>query len=175
MRPMPLARGVNRRPLPPVRSILATASAVSVAVLVAASLSAGSYALWADGITTTAGTVSTGNTDLSVSHTFSAAAWSNMIPGETVRQPFTVTNSGTVDHALSGSAIAATGYEVRAVSGACPAVALGGSSATASPVSLGTLASGATITVCLEVALTAAALPGSTSAFTFTVAGTQVP
>jgi len=176
MRPMLFARGADRRPFAPVRSILATTSAVAVAVLVAASLSAGSYALWADGVTTTVGSVTTGNTALSVSHAFSTTAWSNLLPGEKVRQPFTVTNSGTVAHSLSGSAVvAAAGYEVRAVEGTCPAVALSGASATVTPVALGTIASGATRTMCLEVALTAAATPGSSTAFTFTVAGSQVP
>jgi hypothetical protein len=154
------------------RGIIGTATAVAGATVVAAAMSGGSYALWSDGTTVSAGTVSSGSIGLSVAETFVPSQWSNLVVGDSVRQSFTATNNGTVPLTLSGSATSATGYEIRLASGAC-GVALTGTAASAQATSLGALAAGATKTICLEVKVVAGAAAGSSSAFVTTITGAQ--
>lgn len=157
------------------RGIGATALAVAAAIVIAVSLSGGSYALWTDGKTANAGSISAGSASLVIAQSIDISLWSNLTPGESVRQPFTVTNTGSVAMSLQGSATRAnSAIEVRLTAGSCPATALTSTQATVSPTALGTLAVGATTTVCLEASLAAAAAPGATSSFSVTVTGTQV-
>jgi hypothetical protein len=156
--------------------MVVTAMAVGSATAIAVALYGGSYALWVDDTAVSVGDVESGTLALTVASAFTPSLWSNLVVGEAVRQPFTVTNTGTVDMTLSGSALSASsGYEIRAIRGTCPSSAIGGTAATVSAIALGTLAAGASATVCLEVAVTAAASASTSSAFTLTVTGTQAP
>ena len=155
------------------RALIASASAIAGATVVAVALSGGSYAMWVDNFGVPAGTVQSGSIGLSTASSFTAANWSNLIAGESVRQPFTVTNTGTVPVALSATATATTSFAIRVVRSACPTSALTGTPASSSATALGTLAAGATATVCLEVSLLPAATANTSSAFTVTVAGSQ--
>ncbi len=166
------AKHAARRRIP-VRALFATASAMAAAIFIAAGVSAGSLAMWADNNGVSAGTVQSGSIGLTAASSFTAANWSNMLVGESVRQPFTLTNTGTVDLWLTATATSTTGFEIRVASGAC-GVQLTGTAASAAPTTLTTLAAGATATVCLEVAVVSGATPSSTSPFVVTVTGDQV-
>lgn len=155
------------------RALIGTTAAIAGASLVAVALSGGSYARWVDNLGVPAGTVQSGSIGLSTASSFTAANWSNMIAGETVRQSFTVTNTGTVGVTLSATATATTSFAIRVASGACPGTALTGTPASTSATALGTLAAGAVTTVCLEVSLLPTATANTSSAFIVTVAGTQ--
>ena len=157
------------------RGLLATSGAVAAAIVLAVSLSGASLALWTDNDAAHAGTVTSGTVSLSITGTLNSALWSNLIPGESVRQSVTVTNTGSVPLALQGSATRAnSAVEVRLASGACPAVALTSAQATVTPTALGTLAASASTTVCIEARLASAAAIGASSTFSVTVSGTQV-
>lgn len=157
------------------RKLGGTILAVFSAIVIAISITGGSYALWTDGKTATGGTIAAGNASLTITQSLNVSLWNNLTPGESVRQAFTVTNAGSVPMSLAGSATRANAsVEIRLASGACPATALTSTQATASPTALGTVAIGATMTVCLEVTLAAAAAPGATSTLGVTIDGTQV-
>ena len=166
------ARHVARRRIP-LRALTGTAAAMAGAIIVAAGASAGSLAMWSSNNGVNAGTVQSGSIGLTASSSFNAANWSNMLVGESVRQSFTLSNTGTVALWLAANATSAAGYEIRVASGACGA-ALTGTAASASPTTLTTLAAGATATVCLEVALVSGAAAASQSAFVVTITGDQV-
>jgi predicted ribosomally synthesized peptide with SipW-like signal peptide len=155
-------------------SLLLTASAVGAAVLGALLLSGGTYALWAQGSTVPNVTVSAGTLSLSASSSFTASLWQKLAPGETVRQSFTVSNTGTIPATISATAATGSGaFQVRLVTGACPASALSGPSATVVATALGTIAASSSMTVCLEVAVTTSAVPGDLSTFSVSLTGTQ--
>lgn len=157
-----------------VGSVIGTSGVVAGAIVVAVAISGGSYALWVDSDTANAGSIASGSASLSITQNVNAALWSNMLAGESVRQQFTVTNTGTVALTLAGSAVTGTtDVQARFASGTCPVSAIGGTSATVSPTALGSIAAGATRTICLEVSLQAAAPVGTSSSVALTIAGTQ--
>jgi len=160
----------HSRPL----SLVLTASGIAAAVIGAVIVSGGTYALWSKSSTVAPATVSAGKLEFVTASSFDATQWSRLIQGESVRQSFTVTNSGDVKVALSATAVAASGFEIRLAPGPCTTSALTGAPATTSANALGTLAKGANTTLCLEVALTNAATAGQQVAFTVSLAGTQV-
>lgn len=165
----------DRSPVVSLRNVAKTALALAAAIFVAVSITGGSYALWSDGKTADAGTIAAGSASLSITESLNLSLWSNLTPSESVRQSFTVTNTGAVPMSLQGSATRAnSSIEVRLATGVCPGTPLTSTQATVSPTALGTLAVGATTSVCLEVTLAAAAAPGATSSFSVTVDGTQV-
>jgi hypothetical protein len=157
------------------RSIFAAALSIAAGIVVAIGMSGGSYALWNGTATISSQTVTSGSASLTIGSAFVQSQWSNLLVGESARQNFTVTNSGTVPLALVATGTTATStFEVRVASGAC-STALTGATVTSTPKSLGTLAVGATATQCVEVKLVSGATAGSSSAFSVTVTGTQVP
>jgi hypothetical protein len=155
------------------RALIGASSAIGAACVIAVGLSGSSYALWADNGAVAAGTVQSGSIGLSTGGTLTAASWSNMLVGESVRQPFTVTNTGTVAMTLSATATAGASFAIRVASGTCPTTDLTGTPATTSATALGTLAVGATRTLCLQVTAVTGATSGTSSAVTVTVAGAQ--
>lgn len=157
------------------RKLGGTILAVFSAIVIAISITGGSYALWNDGRTANGGSITAGSASLSITQSLDSALWSNLAPSESVRQSFTVTNTGAVPMSLQGSATRANAsVEIRLAPGACPGTALTSTQATTAPTALGTLAIGATATVCLQVTLAATATVGSTSTFTVSIDGTQV-
>jgi len=155
------------------RALIGTSAVVAGASVVAVALSGASYALWVDDGAVPAGTVQSGSIGLSTASSFTSASWSNMLIGESVRQSFTVTNTGTVPMTLSATASSAPSFAVRVAPGACAAADLTGTPATTSATALGSLGVGATRTLCLQVTAVAGASSGTAAAFTVTVAGAQ--
>ncbi|MFT3798143.1 SipW-dependent-type signal peptide-containing protein [Microbacterium sp.] len=138
----------------------------------------GSYAMWNDVESVDAGTIVAGDAALAAQwasgHT--DTAWANLLPGESVRQPLTLTNTGAAPLELSATVAVAGGFEIRLAAGTCPDAPLDGAAATGAPQALGvTLTSSASTTVCLEVRATTAATPGQTLTFTAQFDGKQVP
>jgi hypothetical protein len=169
------ARHRARGPLLTARSLASSALVIATATVVAVTMSGTSYATWNGQATVSSQTVVSGSASLSVTSNFVASQWSNMLVGETVRQSFSVANTGTIPLALVATGTSATStFEVRVAPGACT-VALSGATVTSTPKSLGTISAGATATQCVEVKLVSGATAGSSSAFTVTVTGTQVP
>ena len=155
------------------RALIGASAAIAGASVVAVALSGGSYAMWADNFGVPAGTVQSGTIGLTTAEAFTAANWSNMLVGESVRQQFTVTNTGTVAVTLSALATANPSFAIRLATGACTATVLTNTPATTSATALGTLAAGANRTVCLQVTAVAGATANTSSTFSVVVTGTQ--
>jgi hypothetical protein len=155
------------------RALIGTSAAIGAACVIAIGATGGSYALWVDGQAAPAGTVQSGSIGVTAASSFTAASWSNLLVGESVRQPFTVTNTGTIPVTLSATASAGSSFEIRVASGNCTASVLTGTPASTSATALGTLAVGATRTLCLQVTAASAATSATSSAFTVTVGAAQ--
>ena len=156
-------------------SVLLTASAVAAALVGGVMASGGTFALWNGRQAAPVVAVASGTIKISATAGFTATQWGNLLPGETVRQQFTLANTGDAKVSISATATTGTSsFEVRLATGACGASALTGASATASATSLGTLAKTASTTVCLEVKLATSAQPGDSTSFSVALAATQV-
>lgn len=159
-----------------IRNLLGAAGVAAAGVVIGLGAAGGTYASFDDQTTgRSSATITAGTAELDVVADFTAAAWSNLLVGESVRQPFTIINGGDVALALTASGTtSAGGFELRAVRDDCPSTALAGASITQAPSPLGTLAAGASTTACLEVRLVSGA-PGTSSTVAVIVSGTQVP
>jgi len=173
----PTTRGPRHRAAPrraPLRALAGTSLAVAGATVLVVGLSGGSLALWNETAAVGATNVRSGTTGLAIAQTFSTTAWGNLIPGESVRQPYTVTNTGTEPLSLAATVTGVpTGFELRSATGACPTSALGGAALSGTATTFGTLQPGVTRTLCLEVRVTTAASPNTAAAFTLTMRGDQ--
>lgn len=168
----PRHRADRRSPLS-VRSVIATTAALAAGTLAAVALSGGTLALWSDGSSTTAPTLSSAKFGITAAETWNDTLFTNLLVGETVRQSFTVTNTGDIPATISGSATASAAYEIRYATGVCTTTPLTGTSATATAKALGTLAAGATASYCLELKVATGATAANTQAFTATIGGAQ--
>ena len=168
------------RPLPRWRTRQALASVLGAAGILALALSGigGSYAMWNDSATVDAGTIDTGSAGLTAAWPtgHSDAGWSNLLPGESVRRPLTVTNTGAAPMELSASTVGSAGFEIRTAAGTCPASPLAGAAGDGAPRQLGvTLGAGSSTTVCVEVRAAATATPAQALTFSVRFDGKQVP
>jgi hypothetical protein len=155
--------------------MLGTASGVAAVVVGAVFASGGTYATWNDDSAVATKVVTSATLSIAATESFDDSLWTNMIVGETVRQQFTVTNTGDIPVHLTGHATTGfTAFEIRLASGACTTAPLTGTAATASTKTLPDLAAGDTTIVCAEVKLTPVANPGDVVTFTITMTGTQV-
>lgn len=165
---------------------LFAAGGLAVVLGVALSGVGGSYALWNDSAVVDAGSISTGTPGFEAQWAagHDDALWQNLLPEESRRQQFTVTNTGDVPMALSASAIAAPGFEVRILGRSCPTTAFATSALIGTPTALlaaagdtepVSIAAGAALSGCLEVRVAADAMPASGSTFSITIDGRQTP
>lgn len=145
----------------------------------------GSYALWQDSATVDAGTITTGTAGLAVAWAPAHAdpAWSNLLPGESVRQGFTLTNTGSAALEMTSTASALVpGFDIRVIVDGCPNAPLtvaplageahplaGATGPAPAVVAAGTARAG-----CLELRATAAATPDQHVAFIVQLGGKQV-
>src|SRR4051812_34412603 len=174
------------RPTP--RGALAGAAALTAGILVAAGLAAGSYAfLNSQATVTSAVTIKSGNLALTVQYGAGAAgstttipttAWATMLPGDFVGQQFTLASTGTAGSTLTARLSAASAWQIRIASWACPATQLTSAPLTTTAAAAGSILGNATSTICVQAALpatAAATVAGTTSAFTIIIDSTQVP
>lgn len=167
--------------------MLMTAVCVAGALGLALSGTGGSYAMWNDTASVDAGSLTSGSAGLTA--TWQAghdrARWQDLLPGEAVRQPLVLANTGAVPLTISASVSAASpSFEIRTVAGSCPTTPLsvaplaGAPSAVTRPSTPPVpvvLDANASVAACVEVRTTATAAPAATTAFTIVIDGKQAP
>lgn len=174
------------RPTP--RGALAAGAALTVGLLVAAGLAAGSYAFFSSQATAASSvTIKSGNLALTVQYGSGTAgataaipttAWATMLPGDFVGQQFTITSTGTAGSTITARLAATSAWDIRIAPGTCPVTQLTSAPLTTTAAAEGTLAGGASSAVCVQATLpitAAAAVSGTTAPFTITLDSTQVP
>ncbi len=178
-----VARAASARLAP--KAMLAAAAAVAVGVLVAVTGTGGTFAYLNSQSGVGSTTVSSGSLGLTVTPAGGAAssaatvpstAWAAMLPGDTIGQQVTLTNSGTASGDVTARIASAGTMQVRVATGACPAGQLGSTALTTTPVALSTLAGGAGVTVCVQATLPASApasAQGAAAPFTVVFDGKQ--
>ena len=182
-----LARRILLALRPNPRNALGAAAVLSVGILVAVGLAAGSYAFLNSQATTSAVTIKSGNLALTVQYGSGTAgataaipttAWAAMLPGDVVGQQVTMVSTGTAASNLTARLSATSAWEIRLAVGICPATQLVGSPLTTTAVAVSTLAGGATSSVCVQATLPAGAasgVSGTSAAFSIVLDSTQVP
>jgi hypothetical protein len=166
--------------------MLAGAAAVGVAVVLAVTGAAGSYAYYNSQTSVGTFTVSSGSLVLTVqaaggtagsTAALAPAAFQNMLPGDVVGVPVTIASTGTATSTVTARLVAAApaGWEVRIAPGACPATQVGTTALTASPLAYGTFPAGVATTACVQVVLRAdAAQTVAALGFDIQIDATQV-
>jgi|GEM_PF-6922712 len=126
----------------------------------------GTYAFWDEAAQVAAPEVDSGSMELSVglsgsetaSYTIPSAAWSTLLPGDSVRQQVSVkvnNSPARLSSALTIKTNAAVpaGFELRVAKGACSGGVLTGTPLSTTDVSFGTWTSSETSLVCVQVSL----------------------
>lgn len=181
----------------PVRSaMLAVFVSCVVAIVVALSATAGSYALWNGTATVTGATITAGSSAITINGAATASpALAALGPGESAATPLTIANTGStpVSLAVTGTSIGTDAASLavapsltatltpvtdatRCVTGLTGGWTgpLSGFTTTAAPV---LLPKGASATLCLQLVLATtapSAVQGKTAAFSMVLTGTQV-
>lgn len=172
---------------PGIRGLLSIAGALGAGVSIAVLAAGGSYAYLnvtipsgASGGTITAGTSSLTlkrGTDAATSTlTIPASTYANMLPGDVVNQPLTLAGPGNVSQVVTAAITDDGPWETRIATGTCTGT-LPSAPLTATPVSLTTLAAGATQTICVQVTLPASAPASAMGAnlnYTLALSGAEV-
>lgn len=172
---------------PGIRGLLSIAGALGAGVSIAVLAAGGSYAYLnvtvpagASGGTITAGTSSLtlkrGSDAATSTLTIPASTYANMLPGDVVNQPLTLAGPGNVSQLVTAAITDDGVWETRVATGACTGT-LPGAPLTTTPVSLTTLAAGATQTICVQVTLPAtapSAAMGANLSYTLTLSGAEV-
>lgn len=166
--------------------IAVTSAAVLLGVFAAAGTAAGSFAYLNSTAQTTAGsTVTAGTAALTLQQgagaassniTLGSTVWNRMLPGDVVGQTITVNNTGDTALAVSARLGAASAWEIRVVQGACPATVIPGAALTTSSSASGSLAAGASATLCVQALLpttAAASVQGTTPVTSLLLDGVQ--
>ncbi len=176
----------SRFRLPSIKGLLIATALVGGSAVLGVSTAAGSFATWNDSEQIGAGTIQAGTLGIALSgtgvaatspanYTVNGAPWSALMPGDEAIQEVDVTNTGTTPATVTVSTAAGTSpIEVRVKSGVCSGTITGPSSTTTPTTLAGTLAGGATITVCIQVSLTAAAAQNQPAPFSMTFVADQV-
>jgi hypothetical protein len=144
--------------------LLAGAAAVGVAVILAVTGAAGSFAYYNTQTSVGTYTMSSGSLALTVQYGSGAAGSSaalptanfqNMLPGDIVGLPVTIASTGTATSTVTARLNAAipSGWEVRIAPGACPAGQLSTTALTTNPLAYGTFPAGVATSACVQVVL----------------------
>lgn len=162
--------------------ILSTVAAIAGASILGVLTAGSSYAMVTSSAALPGGTIRSGSLSLTVNdvagYALSGAAWSRLLPGDTVQQQITLTNTGTVPGTVT--ALTTGGYGpllVHVAKGACTTT-IPGASSTVSPTNLGSLAAGEASAVCVQVSLPSTVdntVQGSMQDFTITFTSTSAP
>jgi len=168
--------------------MLAGSAVITGAALVGVLGGNSTLALWQDTQTFEPGTLHVEDGEVSLRFAVGDAlaastAFEHLLPGESQTKPVAITNDGDYALALSAELLDTVGadYELRLsldegcqASGYLTSSAIGGAAmAEASPVSLGTIAAGATRTLCVEATATSAITPGSSASFDVSILGSS--
>ena len=185
--PRPIRRIRVRVRVTPGR-IAASAAAILLGVFASVGAAAGSFAYLNSSASTTAGSsVTAGNSVLTLTSgaagpastiTMPATTWNRMLPGDFVGQSLTITNTGDATLAISTRLTATSAWDIRIVTGACPATLIAGAAQTTSSTALSSLAAGAATTVCVQASLPTSAAnsaQGTTAVMSLVVDGVQTP
>lgn len=174
-------RSLRHRVTFTVTGMLASAAMIGGAAIIGLASAGGSYALWNGAAPVTSNTITSGSLSLTVntvaSYALDGTVWSRMLPGDVVSQQVTLNNTGTTNATVKATATAPSGaIEVRVAKSTCAlAGTIGGTSATTSAMLLpGTLAGGASATVCIQVTLSESVAQGQAAPFTLTFTAEQV-
>ncbi len=177
--PLP-AVAVKRFPVPTIKGLLRSVAFVAISVVVGVSTAAGSYAFLTQSASAPANTIQAGSLGLTINsatnYSLDGSPWSSLLPGDVVSRQVSVANTGTTPATVTVSTVASTSgvIEVRVKSGACSGIITGASSTTTPTILPGNLAGGASITVCIQVSLTSAAVQNQSTPFTMTFTSDQV-
>ncbi len=168
--------------------IAATAAAILLGVFAAAGTAAGSFAyLNATAQVGTVSTVTAGTSALTLqsganpaaaSITLPATVWNRMLPGDIAGQTVTVNNTGDTPLAVSTRLSAASAWQFRVATGACPVTQLPGAALSTTSTAYATINAGANSVMCIQAVLptTAAnAVQGTAPVLSLIVDGVQVP
>lgn len=172
---------------PGIRGLLSIAGALGAGVSIAVLAAGGSYAYLNVTVPTGAagGTITAGTSSLTLKRgsdaatstlTIPASAYANMLPGDVVNQPLTLAGPGNVGQIVTAAITDDGPWETRIATGVCTGT-LPGAPLTATPVSLTTLAAGATQTICVQVTLPSgapASAMGTNLTYTLSLSGSQV-
>jgi predicted ribosomally synthesized peptide with SipW-like signal peptide len=91
---------VPKRPKARTLLLAAVATAVGLALVPAG----GTYALWSDAETVSPGAITSGSMTLTIDKPqLNAGAWSNLLPGQSATEAFTISNTGTTAASVSAS------------------------------------------------------------------------
>lgn len=153
---------------PGIGGMLASASAIAGASLLAALAAGGTTALWNGERPIPDATVQAGTLGLAVDGAASAVvdgtAWSGLLPGDVVSQQLTLENTGNVPETVLAATSGAFGpLLVHLAKGAC-GTTIGGVSSTVAPTNLGAFAAAEQSVVCLQVTMPASAPAGAQGA-----------
>ncbi|MBN9141355.1 MAG: hypothetical protein J0H23_11065 [Micrococcales bacterium] len=172
---------------PGIRGLLSIAAAIGVGISIAVLAAGGSYAYLNVTVTTgaTGSTITAGTSGLTLKRgadpatstlTIPASVYANMLPGDVVSQTLTLANTGDARQAVTALITSDGAWETRIAPAAC-AGTLMTTALSSTPVSLTTLAAGASQAICVQVVLPVSA-PGATMGtslgYTLTLSGTQV-
>jgi len=157
---------------PGIRGLLSIAAAIGVGISIAVLAAGGSYAY----LNVTVTTLKRGADPATSTLTIPASVYANMLPGDVVSQTLTLANTGDARQAVTALITSDGAWETRIAPAAC-AGTLMTTALSSTPVSLTTLAAGASQAICVQVVLPVSA-PGATMGtslgYTLTLSGTQV-
>lgn len=159
------------------RNLLATSALILGAGVIGVVGGTSTLALWSDSATVPGSSVSSGTAGLIITGT--PVAMTDALPGDTLMQPFTVSNTGDVALDITAKlAATSTGFAMRIDlddSTTCPA-SLSGAALTTSAISTSPIAQlppGSSRMLCAEITALPAVTPGQTITFDLLLTGTQ--
>ena len=164
---------------PTIKGMLASASAIAGASVIAVCAAGGTYALWNGEQSIPEASVTSGTTGLTVNGQLTAPidglAWSKMLPGDVISQQVTVKNTGNVPGVVTASTTGGGPLVVHLKKNACSGT-ISGTSSTLSSVTLGTFNASESSIVCVQVTMPAnapAGAQGANQSFTVTFTTTS--
>lgn len=165
-KPAHRAETPTRSRLASIGGLLTTTAIIGVGAFLGLSGVGETYASLNDSATSSGATISAGSMALAVgvagaegaAYTIPPTAWTNLFPGDSVRQQVSVkvnNNPSRISSAMTIRTTAAVpaGYELRVLKGTCPVTALTGTALSITDVSFGTWGPAETSLVCVEVKL----------------------
>ncbi|MBX3094476.1 MAG: SipW-dependent-type signal peptide-containing protein [Cryobacterium sp.] len=164
------------------RGVFTSLCAVTVGIFAAVLSAGGTYALWNDDTAIDGPVVTSGVLDVELSGVLESTHWSKLLPGERHVQFVVVTNTGNIPIDLSALSAQTSGdpgsFELRlelvGEADACSSP-IPGADALGSTVGLGIMAPGEVSHLCVDVTLSATALPGDDADFSLTLTAGQEP